>query len=480
MGDDSSPQPSPPPLPPKGLLSSVEILSSKKSGHEAEIVPAAQQPEETHSLRRQSSFYSLRAIFSGRSARSIIVQPPINPIKESPRSGPGKDLADGKEIADDSNQPSITFEPTAQQSYGPSAGIVRNRRPPPLLLNRSNRDSGASFADFVRRVTHALSGNNQENQLSAVQDIPQENDVQAASGPVARSAPKSRFLRLPRWIFFLIIVIIIIIVVVSVVVPIQVTQSRKNQASTASTSTTSTTWSPYTGHAPSTTATSSTSSSPTASSVTASECAKTYECKNSGTVTVRSGQCACICIGGFSGSHCDQVSSSACGVVTANNTYNRAVNLTLGTQIVPMFSQNITEAFPAVSLDAYLIYEVFKRANVTCKSQNALMTFSSPSRSDSRRARRKRDRRKPRALAARKSTALEITYTVLNFAKVVVLDVIQTEKSVDFAEQTQTQLQSAFEDQSIDVYNGTISISDQSESTTIDIDFLNYEIEFYD
>ncbi|KAJ5668053.1 uncharacterized protein N7477_006623 [Penicillium maclennaniae] len=113
-------------------------------------------------------------------------------------------------------------------------------------------------------------------------------------------------------------------------------------------------------------------------------CATTNACHNGG-VSVSSGsECSCVCVNGYTGSQCTTVGDSSC---TTSEVDNGTIykNATMGNFLPTLFSA-ASSRFD-ISLDSVTIMALFSLSNVSCKNENALVSFSDvKSRSNTRRS----------------------------------------------------------------------------------------------
>ncbi|KAJ8101352.1 hypothetical protein POJ06DRAFT_95179 [Lipomyces tetrasporus] len=370
-------------------------------------------------------------------------------------------------------------------------GIVRKTKPPPLDIERTkgmDRLSIVSIGDLVKRATSSIRGtttaphvlpNRAAEELKVSRSI--NADMHVSEGmtaarqsrtpvspngydqqPAVTPRNRNRVFGLPWWIFTLIVIGSIITIVVAVVVPIQVTSNRRSSspqsAQSSSLSPTPSATTTLMGLLAATSAAGTPSA--TAAPLTASECESALTCENNGVSVVKDNTCACVCVGDFGGTLCDTVSNNACTIVAIPGSASSR-NVTLGTSIAPLVSNETAQQFSSVSLDVRTIYRVFNSTGVSCASQNALVTFNGRS--------RRRDVARSYAeeygdykLYIRASgdddggASFNVTDIVLKFARIVVLDVAQTNKTVNDAVTIQQNLQEAFSNDLIDPETGVV------------------------
>ncbi|KAK9236880.1 hypothetical protein V1525DRAFT_189852 [Lipomyces kononenkoae] len=370
-------------------------------------------------------------------------------------------------------------------------GIVRKTKPPPIYIERTmkiDRLSIASIGDLVKRARSSFRGAAAESHAQrrateqAHSRLPIDTDKHASRGmlapgrqsrtpvspdgydqpPATTARNRNRVFGLPWWCFTLLAIGTIIIIVVCTVVPIQLTSHNSSQqTATPSPSTGPSQSATATLHGSVTVAAAPMAASASAVSLTASECQSILPCENNGVSVVRNNSCACICVGDFGGNVCGNVSNAACAIVTLPGS-EPSRNVTLGTSIAPLLLNTTAQLFPSVELDAGIIFDVFNSSGVSCASQNALVTFNGVSRRHRRDlARHDTGEHGDYNLHLEKSSdsgasdaSFNVTDMVLSFARVVVLDVAQTNRSVEDAVTIQQSLQEAFTDNQIDPKTG--------------------------
>ncbi|KAK9313518.1 hypothetical protein V1522DRAFT_412313 [Lipomyces starkeyi] len=437
--------------------------------------------------------------------------PPINATPQDDRMLSGV-LAHSKPVdkeespgTDDSS--SVRDMPllTGNAGFGRTGkpGIVRKTKPPPLDIESTrkiDRLSIASIGDLVKRATSSFRGTaavshipnraTEESHVrrSANADEHASRDMAAArhsrtpvspdgydQRPAAVPRNRNRVFGLPWWIFTLIALGSIITIVVCIVVPLQVTSHQQSPPPPApqsvgpwqSTSTTlpsllAATAAPMTP-------------SPTAVTLTASECETSLPCENNGVSVVKDNECACICVGDFGGAVCGTVSNHACAIVAIPEGESSS-NVTLGTSIAPLVSKDTAQQFPSVNLDVRTIYQLFNSSGVSCASQNALVTFNGLSRRRDLRGRYAEECGDYRLYLRASSgddgdASFNVTDSVLKFGRVVVLDVAQTNKSVDDAVRIQENLQDAFTDDLVDPDTGVFDAG-----SGVWVNFINFTV----
>jgi len=106
------------------------------------------------------------------------------------------------------------------------------------------------------------------------------------------------------------------------------------------------------------------------SSVDLASCQKEWSCGNGGVQAVVAGSCGCVCVGGWTGSHCMTPPASDC--VTA--TVGGVQDATMGQSILDIF-QGAERNF-SIPLDTTSILATFSSNNLTCTGENTLIAFN--------------------------------------------------------------------------------------------------------
>ncbi|KAH9212786.1 hypothetical protein DL95DRAFT_410851 [Leptodontidium sp. 2 PMI_412] len=167
-------------------------------------------------------------------------------------------------------------------------------------------------------------------------------DGQAGDGQDGKKQKKPRrCCGLPCWGFFLVVLILLIIIAAAVVVPLELLVLNKPKS--------------------------------TSTAVTAATCQATTAtaCQNGGTAFVDNGSCACICTNGFTGSTCTSANATGCSTVTLSG--SSFTNVTLGQSIPRLISGGQTNF--SIPLSESTILARFNSGNLSCATENALVTF---------------------------------------------------------------------------------------------------------
>jgi hypothetical protein len=101
-----------------------------------------------------------------------------------------------------------------------------------------------------------------------------------------------------------------------------------------------------------------------------STCAKKLPCQNGGiSMAMSDGTCICLCSSGNSGIMCQATPDMACGTIAISSS-NKA---TVGTEVEPlMLAANANFSIP---LDDQALLQDFAKLNMSCAAENALVTF---------------------------------------------------------------------------------------------------------
>ncbi|KAJ5116426.1 hypothetical protein N7456_000774 [Penicillium angulare] len=102
-------------------------------------------------------------------------------------------------------------------------------------------------------------------------------------------------------------------------------------------------------------------------------CSHTTPCHNGGVSVSGGTECSCVCAEGYMGSQCNLMGDSSC--VTAevdNGSINK--NTTMGSSIPTLLDQSQRKF--GIDLDGVTIMALFSMNNVSCRTENALVSFS--------------------------------------------------------------------------------------------------------
>ncbi|KAJ5915680.1 hypothetical protein N7466_011613 [Penicillium verhagenii] len=156
---------------------------------------------------------------------------------------------------------------------------------------------------------------------------------------------KKRFLGLSRRWLIIICVLILLIIVLAILLPVLLAAQSKDSS--------------------------------------AKSCESTTPCKHGGVSVSSASGCSCICTNGYTGSQCAIVGDSSC--VTSD--LSESKNATMGSLLPSVFADSQTKF--EIPLHEATIMALFSTNNVSCKTENTLVSFSgAESSSESRKSRR--------------------------------------------------------------------------------------------
>lgn len=157
---------------------------------------------------------------------------------------------------------------------------------------------------------------------------------------------KRRCCGMPIWAFLLLLIILLLLIAAAVIIPITLIvlpRQHKNN-------------------------------SPTLAS-----CQTSNPCGNGGTNVLIDKTCRCVCANGFTGYTCNTIGDSSCTThdVPVAGTTGAYKNSTLGSSIPRL----LTAAYPnySIPITSYTLLSLFSISNLSCSSENALVTFNSQS-----------------------------------------------------------------------------------------------------
>lgn len=149
---------------------------------------------------------------------------------------------------------------------------------------------------------------------------------------------------MPLWGFIILLIVLLLLVAAAVVIPIVliVLPKIRNQ---------------HNATAPATTQ--------------AGQCAASVTCQNGGVAIMNpDSSCSCLCTNGFTGSHCATSSDAACMTTELAGTNNATIG-----SAIPRLLNDAQNNF-SIALDASLLLSLFSSTNLSCTSENALVTFN--------------------------------------------------------------------------------------------------------
>ncbi|KAI3066405.1 hypothetical protein CBS147353_8048 [Aspergillus niger] len=214
------------------------------------------------------------------------------------------------------------FQYDAKRKSGSIKSILASF-PPPAATPEGGHSSWPFF--FRRSTLHQI----------------HSNEPPRADGDQEKAAPKQprRCCGLPPWLFALICVVIIIVILAAILIPVGLLVVRHKSSGTS--------------------------------------CAKTNPCENGG-VSVSSGSvCSCVCANGYTGSRCTISGDASCVTTEVDGK-----NATMGSELPRLFEY--AQQNYSIPLDAVTIMALFSQSNVSCTTENTLISFSSVSTSSSK------------------------------------------------------------------------------------------------
>ncbi|PGH09546.1 hypothetical protein GX51_00652 [Blastomyces parvus] len=107
-------------------------------------------------------------------------------------------------------------------------------------------------------------------------------------------------------------------------------------------------------------------------------CQETHPCLNGGISVGNKDSCGCVCVNGFGGDRCSLAGDNSCTTINVSNDSSGFQNATLGASLLRLFEDS--EANFSIPLDTSKILRLFNRENISCTSQNALVSFNGASR----------------------------------------------------------------------------------------------------
>ncbi|TID16629.1 epidermal growth factor-like type 3 [Venturia nashicola] len=112
-----------------------------------------------------------------------------------------------------------------------------------------------------------------------------------------------------------------------------------------------------------------------AGAVANAQCATTKPCSNGGSSTIQQdGSCACLCTNGFTGPRCMTAGDGGCSIIAVGGSKSASV----GSQLTSLFVS--AGQHYSIPLSQTRLLALFSTLNMTCRSENALVTLpGSPS-----------------------------------------------------------------------------------------------------
>ncbi|KAI1206727.1 uncharacterized protein F4807DRAFT_463415 [Annulohypoxylon truncatum] len=171
-----------------------------------------------------------------------------------------------------------------------------------------------------------------------------EQTVDSETG--SKKKKKRRCCGLPFWTCFVLLIILLVIIAAAVVIPVKLLVIDKSAAKSTA-------------------------------QPDISDCEAQLTCANGGTNIDLQGVCSCICSNGFTGATCTIPTSQGCTTTSISTSGSNINNVTIG-QAIPRLIQNAQTNF-SVPLIATVIQSKFNKENLSCNTENALVTFDGQS-----------------------------------------------------------------------------------------------------
>jgi len=202
--------------------------------------------------------------------------------------------------------------------------------PPPGLATPPSSRGGLQGENGTGRGLTNWSSNLRHSYL------PSDSDA----GEHARRQRRSkRYCGMPLWMFLLLLILLILLIAAAIIVPVVLVVIPRQQHQNSNNS-------------------------------SANPCASNTSCLNGGaSVAAPDGTCHCICVNGYTGATCATASSASCTTTSVGST----TDATLG-DALPRLLRGAQSNF-SVPLDAQTLLGLFSSQNLSCHSENALVTF---------------------------------------------------------------------------------------------------------
>lgn len=149
---------------------------------------------------------------------------------------------------------------------------------------------------------------------------------------------------MPVWAFILLLIILLLLIAAAVVIPITLIVLPRQHKS----------------------------SSPTPAS-----CQTSNPCGNGGTNVLIDKTCRCVCANGYTGFTCNTSGDSSCTTTDVPGTTGTYENSTLGSSIPRLLTAAMSNY--SIPITSYTLLSLFSVSNLSCSSENALVTFNSQS-----------------------------------------------------------------------------------------------------
>lgn len=265
-----------------------------------------------------------------------------------------------------------------------SMSDILNSFPPPSGVHTGAGSPGVSMSRWSSNLRHS--------------HLPSDSDAGEA---LRRRREKSgkRCCGMPLWLFLLLLFMLFLLIAAAVLVPVVLLVIIPNSSTTNNNHNTV-----------------------TVTSKAMASCRAQLQCQNGGTniLSPNNSACRCVCTNGFTGSRCENKSMTGCTTITSSSSSSTS-DATIG-DALPSLLSGAQSRF-AIDLKPETLLGLFSAADMSCSSENALVTFTS----------------------TRESSAIPAPKTeTLDFARTAVLYVLQDSEDANVAVKAQEALQTFF------------------------------------
>ncbi|KAJ9236422.1 hypothetical protein DTO169E5_5694 [Paecilomyces variotii] len=232
----------------------------------------------------------------------------------------------------------ITRSPAAASDRRASeaiSGILSAFPPPGITPKATPRFTEGATPNANQRSSWPL-----PQTMSDSRNLQTSGSDQGLTGQDSASK-KRRCCGISRRVFLVISVVVFLLIAAAVVIPVVVVLTRQKDTTQ-----------------PAPTVTPTTTPAP-----------QTFECSNGGVTIHNGGNFSCVCANGFTGTHCAVAGDGSC--ITA--AVGGSQKATLGSDLPRLLRQS--ESNFSIPLDSTRILSLFSSNNVSCTTENALVTF---------------------------------------------------------------------------------------------------------
>jgi hypothetical protein len=103
-------------------------------------------------------------------------------------------------------------------------------------------------------------------------------------------------------------------------------------------------------------------------------CPTSSACSNGGVSVVSGNACRCVCVNGFTGDHCTIAGDTGCITTDVGTGTSSFKNATIGSSIPRLLTGSETNY--SIPLNSSALLALFSSNNLSCSSENALVTFN--------------------------------------------------------------------------------------------------------